>query len=429
MDVTIIAVILGTVLLFVLLALGSPFYIAFLASSIPILLWGAGQGGLSLGALASDNLRSLTMTMIPLYILLGNIMLVSGATKILFDAARVLVGGLRAGLGMAVVVANGMFGAVCGSAVAAAAAFSRIVLPELGRSGYNREVSAAICGGSAGLSLMIPPSLVFIVLGDVLGVSIGDLFVAGFVPGIILVGILCIAVHLLVRGKPEIKPEQHYSWGERGRTILRAVPVAIIPLAIIGTIYGGIATPTEAAGVSILVALLLAVFYFRRFGGKEAKTCLRNTVVSSAAIFCIMIGALIYGRALAFMQIPQTLAATVAGLDLGLNAFRLVFFGLFFFLGMFLDPFVIVFVCLPPLLPAIALYPAIAGDLVSFAIMFTFILILSGLTPPVCIILYSASSGAGADSGGTIKESRYFLAAVAMVTLLVLFVPAIGGVY
>lgn len=423
MDGTIIIVLAG-VLLFVLLALGVPFYAAFIASAMPVLFWVAGQRPMTLADLGTNSIRGFTLIAIPLFILLGNIMSVCGATTVLFNAARAFIGWIPGGLGMAAIVACAMFGTMCGSGVATALAVGTIAVPELTKAGYKRETAAAICGCSGGLGLLIPPSIGFVVLGDVLKVSIGDLFIAGIVPGLICMVLLCIACYFWCRGKPEIQIDRRYSWGERGKAIVAALPVIVIPLAIVGSLWGGICTPTEAAGVGCFVGLLLAIFYFRKFGLEEAKTCLRDTARASASIFCIIVGAVIFGRALAYMFIPQMAGAAVGGMGLGLNAFKLVFFGIFFVLGMIFDYFVLVLVCLPPLVPALGLYPAIA--LIPFGVMFQLVANVGQITPPVGITLYAAATGAKAETTGTIREIPYFLSAVVAATLLMLFVPALA---
>ena len=161
MDGTII-IVLSVILLFVLLALGIPFYVAFLASAIPVLFWVAGQGPMTLADLAVNSIRGYTLASIPLFIFLGSIMSVCGATTVLFNVARAFVGWLPGGLAMAAIVACAMFGTMCGSGVATALAIGAIAVPELLKAGYSRELAAAICGTAGGLGLLrhsIIPSL------------------------------------------------------------------------------------------------------------------------------------------------------------------------------------------------------------------------------------------------------------------------------
>jgi len=319
-----------------------------------------------------------------------------------------------------------MFGTMCGSGVATALAIGSIAVPELVKNGYSRESAAAICGCAGGLGMIIPPSIAFVILGDVLSVSVGDLFIAGIVPGVICTAFLCVACYILVRSKVrrgEIKLDRVYSWREKRKTLVAALPLVAIPVVILYTLWRGVATPTEVAGVSCVVATLLARFYFHKFGRKEIQTAFSDTVQSAAPVFCIIVGSVTFGRALAYMFIPQKLGALAGSMGLGLNAFKLVIFGIFGILGMFLDGFILWLVCLPPLVPSFALYPTM--DLVYFGVLFQFMVMLGALTPPTAIQLYSAATGAKAEIAGTLRESPLYMLAIAMSTLLLLFVPAL----
>ena len=424
MDITIIAA--SLVLLVTFLALGVPFYAAFIISACPILFWVAGQGHLTVADLGVNSIRSFALIAIPLFIFLGNIMTACGATERLFGLARSLIGWLPGGLAMAAIVACAMFGAMCGSAVGTALAVGGIAVPELVKNGYSRETSAAICGCAGGVGMLIPPSIAFIILGQVLQVSVGDLFTAGIVPGIICTAFLCIAAYFWIRPKVkrgEIRLDRAYSWAERRKALVRAAPMIVLPLTIMGSLWGGICTPTEAAGVGCFVALLVAKFYFRKFGWEEAKTAVTNTVRSASAIFCIVVGSVMFGRVLAFMYIPQRLGALAGGMGLGLNAFKMMVFGVFGLLGMFFDSFVLWLIALPPLVPSLALYPSI--DLVRFGVVFQLIVMLGAITPPSGIVLYSAAAGAGAGAMGTVRESPLFMLAIAAAAILLIFVPGL----
>jgi C4-dicarboxylate transporter DctM subunit len=410
-----------------LLVLGAPFYVSFLAASIPVLLWGVQAGFICIGELGVDAVESFTLIAIPLFILLGNMMSVCGAVTLLFDIARAFIGHIPGGMGMAGFVACAMFGTMCGSSSATALAMSTVVTPELIKHGYSRELSAVICATGAGLALLIPPSISFILIGAVMKLNIGDLFIAGIVPGIITTGLLCITVYLRVRGKKEVKIGRRYSWRERGRVVLRAAPVGALPLAIIGCLWGGICTPTEAAGVSCVVALLLARFYFHKFGLKEANVCLKDTAVLSGVVYCMIIGGLTFGGVISYLHVPQWAGAALSGLGLGVSSFKFVFIGIFFVLGMFIDPIVLILVALPAILPTVLLYPSIPP--IGFAILFTVMINVAEVTPPVGEILYEAILGARASVAGAIRELPLFLLAVMVSAFLFAFVPVLACIY
>ena len=421
MDLQTIIVILSIVLVFVLLALGVPFYVAFIFPSMIVLFILTKMGGMTIADMGSSQIRSFTLLAIPLFLLLGNIMAVCGATGVLFNFARAFIGWIPGGLGMAAIVACAMFGTMCGSVIATSMAVGTIAVPELTKAGYTREQAAAICGCGGTLGPLIPPSIAFVILGPILWVSVGDLFLAGIVPGIICMIFMCIAVYFTVRGKVEII--RHYSWKERGRATLEVLPIAILPLAIIGSLWGGICTPTEAAGVACVLAVFMARFYFRKFGLKEVKIVLKDTLQTSASIYCIMIAAVIFGRALATIGIPQAAGAAVGGWGLGPNAFMLAFIGLFIVLGCFFDAFILMLVCLPPLLPAVLTYPELKANLVPFGVIFLLVTNIGMITPPVGVGIYAAAAGANADTMGTIRQTPLLMLAMAATAVLLVFVP------
>ena len=423
MDFQTIIVILAILLLLFLLAVGAPFYVAFIFPSMLILFVLTPLGGMTLVDMGSSQVRSFTLIAIPLFLLLGNIMAVCGATGVLFNFARTLVGWVPGGLGMAAIVACAMFGTMCGSVIATAMAVGSIAVPELTKSGYTREQAAAICGCGGTLGPLFPPSLAFIILGPILWVNVGDLFMAGIVPGIICMLFMCVAVYFTVRGKVAV--DRRYSWRERGSAALKVLPITVMPVAIIGSLWGGICTPTEAAGVGIVVAVFLARFYFRKFGLSEVKKVLSDTVRTSAAIYFIMIAAVIFGKALASIGIPQAAGAAVGQWGLGLTGFKLAFIGFFIVLGFFFDAFVLLLVCLPPLLPAVLAYPALASDLVSFGVIFLLVSNIGMITPPVGVGIYAAAAGAGADTMGTIRQTPLLTLAILVAAVVVFFVPGL----
>jgi C4-dicarboxylate transporter DctM subunit len=423
MDFQTVILILSIILVLFLLAIGAPFYVAFLLPSVVFLFALTSMGGMTIANMASSQIRSFTLIAIPLFLLLGNIMAVCGATRVLFNFARAFIGWVPGGLGMAAVIACAMFGTMCGSVVATAMAVGSIAVPELTKAGYTREQAAAICACGGTLGPLIPPSIAFIIIGPILKVSVGDLFMAGIVPGIICMSFLCIAVYFMIRGKVAV--DRYYSWRERGRATLELLPIAILPLAIIGTLWGGIATPTEAAGVAIVFAVFLARFYFRKFGLKEVKAVLKDTMRTSAAIYCIMIAAVVFGQALGTKGIPQAAGAAAGEWGLGYGAFMLVFVGVFIVLGCFFDAFILVLVCLPPLLPAVLTYPELARNLVPFGVIFLLLTNIGMITPPVGIGLYATAAAADADTMGTIRQIPLLLIAMTVTTLLLVFVPGL----
>jgi len=257
-------------------------------------------------------------------------------------------------------------------------------------------------------------------------VSVSELFIAAIVPALLMTALLCIAVYFNCMRKKELIVSKSYTWHQRLNIVIKAVPVATIPFAIMGSLYAGICTPTESAGIGCLVALLLAKFYFRRFGLQDAKQCLKETAKSTGIIFLIIIGAVIFGKVLALLQIPQMFGQYIVELGLGLNPFKFAFFLLFFLMGFVFDALILMLVALPPLVGALTGYGL---ALVPFGVMFELIVNLGQVTPPVALVLYSAAATTKAPIDAVIREAPPYIATWIAGTLLVLFIPALASVY
>ncbi|MDY7019001.1 MAG: TRAP transporter large permease [Chloroflexota bacterium] len=415
-----VSLILGVILIVAPFLLGSPIFIAFLMGSTVLFLHYAQLPGINIAQHAVSSINSFTLVAIPFFILLGNIMANTGATTALFAFVRSIIGHIRAGVGVAAIIVSALFGTMCGSGVATAVAVGSIAVPELTKSGYSRERSAAIIGSSGPLGFLIPPSLAAILLAEIMEVSVGDLFAAIVIPGIVSAILLSIACYVTSRNVPEIKQEPHHTWRERGVTFSKCIPALIVPVVLFTVIYGGIATPTESAAVGCVVALIVGAAFYRQLNWQSLRTSLKSTVSSSCSIFCIILGATIFARVLGFMQIPQSISFFVAELGLGPTHFLIVAAFLFFVLGMFLDAFALLYIALPPIAMTVS---ALGINPIYFSIVFIMVIYIGQLTPPVCITLYAAASGAGATSSGTIRHAVPYLIAIIIATFLCILIP------
>lgn len=408
----------------ILLLSGAPMYVAFLLGSIPIFLGYANWPGVATAQLAIAAVDSYTLVAIPLFILLGNLAAEGGAAAALFDLVRAVMGHFRAGMAMVAVVVCALFGTMCGSGLATAIAVGSIVAPEMAKSGYSRADIGAIVGASGGLGLLIPPSITAIVLAEICGLSVADLFAAGVIPGLIAMVFLCIACYIKLGKNEEIKIEPHRSWGERAKALARALPAILIPVILILVIYMGIATPTESAGVGCIVAALVGWLAYRKLSWQGIKRALISTTRTSAAIFCIIFGAVMMGRVLAYKGIPQAIAGFSETMGLTPVTFLLSFLLAFFILGMFFDAFALLYVALPPTLVTMYHFDL---NIISMCVMFTLVVIVGQITPPVCITLYAASTGTGAKSTDTIRKIPPYLIALLSALLLTTFIPQLSA--
>jgi len=418
MDIVIL--ILGLALIALLFISGAPMFVAFFAGCIPILLWYCDWNLVSIADLSINAVSSYTLIAIPLFVFLGNIMGAGGAAGALFDLIRAWVGHIRAGLGIATVMASAAFGTMCGSGVATALAIGSVAAPQLEKAGYKKGEIAAICAASGGLGIMIPPSVGAILLAELTGVSVARLFIAGVVPGLLAMTALSITCYIRLRNDITIEKAPRATWKQRNQALIHALPALIIPLVLFLVILMGIATPTEAAGVACVVGLIVSYVFYKQLTFEKLKVAIFGTVRVTAAVFCVIAGAVVFGRVLAFKGIPQMISSWTATAGLSEIGFLFLFIAVFFLLGLIFDAFALMYIALPVALPTAV---AFGMDIAAFCMLFHFCYIVGQLTPPVCITLYAAAAGVGANSEDAIKKAMPYLIAMVICAVIVIFWP------
>ena len=294
-----------------------------------------------------------TLSVIPLFILMGAFAERSGLARDMFWAARAIVGHMRGGLAMAVIGACMVFGAICGSSVATTATFARAALPELRRYGYERGFATATIAMGGVVDLMIPPSIILVVYAIVTEQNIAKLFQAALIPGLLSALLYCLVIAVMVRRKPELAPAQpKIARDQRFHSLISVWPSLLVILTVIGGIYGGIFTPTEAAAVGT-IAMLAVGLAQRRLDWTDFKQSLVQTAETSAMIFAILLGAEVFDAFLALSQLPQKAAEMVAGS--GLPAYGIIFALLIFYilLGAVMDELAMILLTLPVFFPIV----------------------------------------------------------------------------
>jgi tripartite ATP-independent transporter DctM subunit len=309
---------------------------------------------------------------IPLFVLMGLLVSVSDVGKDTFQVAEALLKRLRGGLGMATVAANAVFAAVTGVSIASAAVFTKVAVPEMVRHGYSARFAAGTVAGSSILGMLIPPSLLMIVYGVLAEVSIGKMFIAGIIPGLIIAFgfiamIWCYATFLPHRittdGGPLPEPSRAVMSG--AEMVGKSVPILALVVLILGGLYTGFFTPTEAGAVGAAGALLLALVR-RRLDRHKLWRVLRETGLVSAAILFLLIAAGLYSRMLSMAGVPQAVGEMVEALGLGPYGFLLVFVAVILLMGMILDSTSILLIMVPIGAPIAS---AMGFDLIHFGIM------------------------------------------------------------
>ena len=332
------------------------------------------------------------LTVIPFFVLMGNVASACGMSRDLYNAANAWVGWMRGGLAHGTVLGCTGFAALSGSSVASALTIGRVALPEMARFGYDRKLAAGAVAAGGTLGILIPPSTGFVIYAILTEESIGRLFLAGVIPGLILAAIFLVAIFIQISLKPEIGPAaRRYDWSEKRRALGRGLAIVFIIVVSIGGIYGGVFTPVEAAAVGAV----LAIFFALRRGAvsrRMAGSVLLNTVSTTAMIYFIILGAAIFSPFLALTQIPESLAGALKALELGPIALLAIILLAFIALGTFLDGFAMMVLILPIVLPIIeqSELPAFLGmrpessDLrVWFGVVMVIILEMALISPPV----------------------------------------------
>lgn len=365
---------------------------------------------------------SFPLLAIPLFILAGGLMDTSGISLRLVNMANSLVGFVRGGLAMVTVVATMIQSEISGSSVADAAAIGNVVIPAMEKRGYSRTLSAAIVSNAASAAILIPPSIPMIIYAWMAEVSVAKLFFAGFLPGFIACGAMMALCYYYAR-KYNLPVEQGFSLRAVGRSTIHAFWALMIPAVIWGGIFLGIATATEVAALAVLAALLIGVFIYRELPVRELHRILQDSVSQTSVVMLIVASSAVLGWYLTSEQIPQKFARMI--LETTSNKYLiLLFLNLFFFVaGMFLHSAAAIILIVPIVMPLIR---QLGVDPIHFGIIVTINLGVGQQTPPVATVLFTTAAIARVSFWDVFKQGWPFTVVLALVTLLVTYVPWIS---
>lgn len=381
--------------------------LAALYDSIPIQLYGA--------------LEINSLLAIPLFMLVGEIMNRAGLTKRLVAVAEVLVGGLKGGLAYANLVTNAMAASILGSAVAQIGVMSKVMIPEMERKGYDRAFSGAVTVSAGLLGPIIPPSMLMIIYGVVAVQPIAPLFIAGIVPGLLIVVALALVIFVIgvVRGLPSGVGRE---LGSKGRILVEGLAPALIPLVVIVGIMAGVMTPTESGAVASIIALVLG-FLSRELRLRDLGPIFLAVALSTATITGLIAAASVLSWALAFQGVPDRLVEFMSGLTTSPTAFLLLVIAVLLVLGMFLESISVLIVVVPLLMPVVT---GLGIDPIHFGVVCTVATVIGLVTPPVGPGLYIAMVAADIRMGPLFRATAPFLAAVLACLVLIAAVPALS---
>ena len=335
-----------------------------------------------------NTFSSYNLTVIPLFVFMGQVAFHAGISKRLFRSAYAWIGHLPGGLAMATVGACAGFGAICGSGPATAATMTSVALPEMRRYKYSDELASGTIAAGGSLGMLIPPSVVFIVYALMTEQSIGSLFLAGIIPGILIVGLFCLLIWFRCRVRKDLGPPgPKSSWRTRFRELNGVIETVVLFLFVMGGMFLGLFTPIEAAAVGAGGSLVIALIK-RALTWAKLKQILLETVRTSAMVFFIVTGAVIFGRFLAVSQIPFVVANWFTNLPL--PGFLTMFLIIIFFLiaGCFIDALALILLTIPIFYPVIT---DLGFNPIWFGVMVVVITQMGVITPPVGVNVYVVS--------------------------------------
>lgn len=364
---------------------------------------------------------SYSLLAVPLFVLSGVIMEYGGLSKRLIDAAKTFVGHMTGGLPAVTVLGTAVFAMLSGSGPATVAAIGGIMIPAMIREGYGKGFSASVVATAGGVGIVIPPSIPLIIYGITTNTSIGDLFLAGLLPGVIIV----IALYLVSR---YISKKNNYganvpkaSWRERGAAVWRAKLTLLMPIVVLGGIYGGIFTPTEASGIAVAYSLLLAIFY-QETKLTQIPVMLKTTYLISGMILVIIATASTYARILTVERIPSMIADFLGALPVPFWIILAVIVLLLLFIGMFMETIAGIILLAPILVPVVTI---MGMDPVHFGIVMILASMIGFATPPVGDNLNVASAISGLSIEKVSIAALPFVAVLITILFVVAYVPQI----
>lgn len=370
---------------------------------------------------AITGVDSFPLMAIPFFMLAGNLMSTGGVAKRLLEFASKLFGAVTGGLAMVTTVACMFFAAISGSAMATTSAIGAFMIPAMKEKGYDKGFSAALAAAAGTIGVIIPPSIPLVIYGVVTGTSISDLFIAGFIPGLLMGLVLIVTCYFLAKKNGYAGTGVWPTWGEVWTSFKSAVWALLAPVVVLGGIYSGMFTPTEAAVIAVVYSLIIGVFVYKELNLSLIYQALYDTVVING-ITTFMVGfSMAFAAYLSMQQLPAAIASTLLGITtnpilllLIINVFLLV-------LGCLIDNIPATIILSPILLPVVT---ALGMSPITFGIMLTMNLAIGFVTPPYGINLFVAMAVGNLKMGEMMKYIGWFFGALVLALTITTYVPA-----
>lgn len=418
---------------FFCIAVGVPVAFALLAAAILLILFDSDM--ILFRAFHQQlfgGLENYGLLALPLFMLVGELMSAGGIARRLIALANVFVGNLKGGLAYVNLMANAMMASILGSAAAQISLMNRILTPEMVRAGYKKEFAAALSTGGGLLAPILPPSMIFVVYGVLAQVSIGDMFIAGIAPGLImLLGFaFCIWLWGRVNGFPATHDEQTEKSTDTkpdGQVVRNAAPSLLVPVVIVGSITGGLATPTEAAALACLAAGLIGFFMYRELTLSSIWECCIRAAIGSGVILMLIAAAQLFGFVIVYEQVPAALSKWISATATSPILFLLMINVILLLVGMFLDAIAALIIIVPLLLPIATTQFGI--DPFQFGVIVCLNLAAGLVTPPVGAGLFVSAATTGVKAERIAVGVLPFVLVTVLTILLTVIFPQITTIF
>ncbi|WP_120118826.1 TRAP transporter large permease [Siminovitchia terrae] len=411
---------IGLIIFFILLIVGAPIWLSlglsggilmFVFLDLPL------EAIISQFLIATDKWILLA---IPYFLLAGNLMTYMGTANKMIGFVNHLIGHLPGGMPAAAVITATIFGALSGSATATVVAVGSMMIPQMIQLGYSKENSMGVVASAGTLGQMIPPSIYMIIYASMVQIDVAQLFLAGIVPGLVIAALLIVTA-IIVSVKDKTERKKRSSAQEIFKSFIVALPSLLMPVIVLGGIYSGVFTPTEAAAVSVVYVLIISFLFNRKeFTKKNIQKSLVNSMVTTTVIYLLLGGANMFSTALTYAHVPQQITEYVSQLTLPGWLIMLLILVLFLVFGMFLDAVPILYITIPILYPAVM---ALGYDPIHFGVLTIACMMISQITPPVGLSLFVVSGHFKEKLSVVIRGSMPYLGALLVATIILLYVP------
>ena len=416
-----IALIVG---LFFLLMIGLEIGWSVGITAVIGLIWYVDQPISQLAETSFGSLNSFTLTALPLFVFMGGILGNSGINDRLFNAVQKWVGNLPGGLVCSVIAGNAVFGAMCGSTIAATATFGKVAFPVMEKKNYSAKLALGSIASGSILAPLIPPSILLILYGAWQGLSIVDLLAAGLIPGLMLTGLFILSVIIRVKMDPSLAPPiEKSTWAEKFHAVIEVAPFVILIFGVLGSIFGGLMTPTEAAGLGAFLSMVLAIGYRRLTLSIVRKSLHETVLVTSFSLFIMAMSSLI-AHVFNSAGIIPLIKDFVIALPIGKYGILMLFFVLYLILGCFFDSWSMLFLTFPFVMPVIT---SLDINPIWWGIVYVMVGEQSTITPPFGLSLFVLKRVVPHHSMGTVVRGALpFLIPIYINVILLFMFPQLA---